>query len=124
MSTIRVAVASTPLTTTLDDAVAAAITAVEEAGRLGARIVCLPETTLPGHRDQPDPVPAVTAEALGEALPVGGGAAGGALEEALAVVGAAAGRAGVAAIVGAERPTPGGLEILSVVFDADGSRLG
>src|SRR3954452_14868939 len=109
MSTIRVAVASTPLTTTLDDAVAAAITAVEEAARLGARIVCLPETTLPGHRDQPNPVPEVSADTLAEAL---------------AVVGAAAGRVGIVAIVGAERPTPDGLEILSVVFGADGSRLG
>jgi predicted amidohydrolase len=109
MSTIRVAVASTPLTTTLDDAVAAAITAVEEAARLGARIVCLPETTLPGHRDQPNPVPEVSADTL---------------EEALAVVGAAAGLVGIVAIVGAERPAPAGLEILSVVFGADGSRVG
>ncbi|MFL5670064.1 MAG: carbon-nitrogen hydrolase family protein [Chloroflexota bacterium] len=109
MSTIPVAVASTPLTRTLEEAVPAAVAAVEEAGRLGARIVCLPETTLPGHRDQPDPVADVGAEAL---------------EEALAEVAAAAGRAGVVAIVGTERPTAAGLEILSVVFDADGSRLG
>lgn len=109
MSTIRIAVASTPLTATLDEAVPAAVAAVEEAGRLGARIVCLPETALPGHRDQPRPVPDVNAEAM---------------EEALAIVGAAAGRAGVVAIVGAERPTRAGREILSVVFDADGTRLG
>lgn len=50
MSTIRIAVASTPLTATLEEAVPAAIAAVEEAARLGARIVCLPETGLPGHR--------------------------------------------------------------------------
>ncbi len=109
MPTIRIAVASTPLTATLEEAVPAAVAAVEEAGRLGARIVCLPETTLPGHRDQPRTVPDVLAESL---------------EEALEVVGAAARRAGVIAIVGAERPTPAGREILSVVFDADGSRLG
>ena len=60
MSTIRIAVASTPLTATLDEAVPAAVAAVEEAGRLGARIVCLPETGLPGHRDQARPVPDVS----------------------------------------------------------------
>ncbi len=109
MSTIRIAVASTPLTATLEEAVPAAIVAVEEAGRLGARIVCLPETGLPGHRDQPRPVPDVSA---------------GALEEALREVAAAARRAGVVTIVGAERPTPAGREIVSVVFDADGTRLG
>ena len=109
MSTIRIAVASTPLTATLDEAVPAAVAAVDKAGRLGARIVCLPETALPGHRDQPRLVPDVDTVAM---------------EEALAIVGSAAGRAGVVAIVGAERPTPAGREILSVVFDADGTRLG
>jgi predicted amidohydrolase len=108
MSTIRIAVASTPLTATLDEAVPAAVAAVEEAGRLGARIVCLPETALPGHRDQPRLVPDVDGEAM---------------EEALAIVGSAAGRAGVVAIVGAERPTRAGREITAVVFDADGTRL-
>ena len=109
MSTIRVGVASTPLTATLEQAVPAAVAAIDEAGRLGARVVCLPETALPGHRDQPRIVPDITATEL---------------EEALREVGDAAGHAGVMAVVGAERPTPAGREILSVVFDADGSRIG
>jgi predicted amidohydrolase len=109
MSTIRIAVASTPLTATLDEAVPAAVAAVEEAGRLGARIVCLPETGLPGHRDQPRPVPDVPAAAL---------------DAALREVADAAQRAGVVTIVGAERPTPVGREIVAVVFDTDGTRLG
>ena len=109
MSTIRIAVASTPLTATLDEAVPAAVAAVEEAGRLGARIVCLPETGLPGHRDQARPVPDVSADAL---------------DAALREVAEAARRAGVVTIVGAERPTPAGREIVSVVFGADGARLG
>ncbi len=109
MSTIRIAVASTPLTATLDEAVPAAVAAVEEAGRLGARIVCLPETGLPGHRCQARRVPDLTAAAL---------------DEALREVAAAVRRAGVVTIVGAERPTPAGREIVSVVFDADGTRLG
>ena len=85
MSTIRIAVASTPLTATLDEAVPAAVTAVTEAGRQGARIVCLPETGLPGHRDQARPVPDVSPEAL---------------ESALDEVAEAARRAGVVTIVG------------------------
>jgi predicted amidohydrolase len=109
MSTFRIAVASTPLTATLEEAVPAAVAAVEEAGRLGARIVCLPETALPGHRDQAREVPDVSPQAL---------------DAALAVIAAAAGGAGIVAIVGAERPTPAGREIVSVVCDADGRRLG
>lgn len=108
MATVRIAVASTPLTTTLDQAVPAATTAVEEAGRLGAGIVCLPETGLPGHRGHGD---------LGDVD-------AGELERALEEVAAAAARAGVVAIVGAERPTDAGREIVSHVLGADGTRLG
>jgi predicted amidohydrolase len=109
MSTIRIAVASTPLTATLDEAVPAAIAAIEEAGRLGARIVCLPETGLPGHRCQARAVPDVP---------------GAALDDALHEVAEAARRAGVVTIVGVERPTPAGREITAVVLGADGARLG
>ena len=106
---IRIAIASTPLTATLAQAVPAAVAAIEEAGRLGARIVCLPETGLPGHRVQGRPVPAVSQEAL---------------DSALAVVAGAARAAGVAAIVGTERLTPTGRQIVSVVIAADGTLLG
>jgi predicted amidohydrolase len=109
MATIRIAVASTPLTATLDEAVPAAVAAVEEAGRLGARILCLPETGLPGHRVQARPVPDVGQDAL---------------DDALALVAAAARSAGVVTIVGTERPTPAGREILCVVLGPDGTRLG
>lgn len=109
MPTIRIAVASTLLTATLDEAVPAAIAAVEEAGRLGAQVLCLPETGLPGHRLQPRRVPDV---AQGE------------LDRAVDAVAAAAARARVVTIVGAERPTPAGREIVAIVLDADGTRLG
>ena len=109
MTTIRIAVASTPLTATLDEAVPAAVAAIEEAGRLGARIVCLPETGLPGHRVQGRHVPDVPQDAL---------------DDALDEVADAARAAGVVTIVGTERPTPAGREILSVVIGADGTRLG
>jgi predicted amidohydrolase len=109
MSSVRIGVASTPLTATLDEAVPAAVAAVSEAGRLGARIVCLPETALPGHRDQARPVADVTNEAI---------------DAALAAVADAARRAGVVTIVGAERTTPAGRVIVAAVIDADGSILG
>jgi predicted amidohydrolase len=109
MSTIRIAVASTPLTATLEEAVPAAVAAVEEAGRLGARIVCLPETGLPGHRVQARHVPDVATDAL---------------DDAVRMVARAARGAGVMTIVGTERPTPAGREIVSVVLGADGTRLG
>jgi predicted amidohydrolase len=109
MSTIRIAVASTPLTATLGDAVPAAIEAIEQAGRLGARIVCLPETDLPGHRVQGRPVPDVSAPAL---------------EGALDAVADAARRAGLVAIVGTERLTAAGREIVAVVIGSDGTTLG
>ncbi len=107
--TVRVAVGQTPLTATLEEAVPAAVAAVEEAGRLGARVLCLPETCLPGHRSQLREVPDYRAEQV---------------EAAVDAVAAAAGRAGVVTIVGAERPTAAGREIVAVVVDADGSRLG
>jgi predicted amidohydrolase len=109
MSMIRIAVASTPLTATLEEAVPAAVAAVEEAGRLGARIVCLPETGLPGHRLQARHVPDLTAPEL---------------EDALLEVAAAARSARVVTIVGAERPTPAGRQVVSVVVDSDGTILG
>jgi predicted amidohydrolase len=109
VSTIRIAVASTPLTATLEEAVPAAIAAVEEAGRLGASIVCLPETCVPGHRVQRRRVPDLAQAEL---------------DEALDEIAAAAGRARVGAVVGTERRTAAGREIVSVVVDADGTRLG
>ena len=109
MSKIRIAVASTPLTAKLAEAVPAAVAAVEEAGRLGAAIVCLPETGLPGHRVQARPVEDATQEAL---------------DAAVREVAAAARRARVVTIVGTERPTPAGREIVQVVLGADGASLG
>lgn len=109
MSTVRIAVASTPLTATLEEAVPAAVAAIEEAGRLGAKIVCLPETGLPGHRMQRRPVPHVSQAAL---------------DAAVREIGEAARRARVVTIVGTERPTPAGRGIVEVVLDADGNQLG
>lgn len=109
MTTIRIAVASTPLTSTLDQAGPAAVAAIEEAGRLGAAIVCLPESTIPGHRVQRRTVPEISQDAI---------------DSTMATIAAAARAAGVVAIVGAERMADHGREIVSAVFDADGLLLG
>jgi predicted amidohydrolase len=109
VSTIRIAVASTPLTATLEEAVPSAVAAVEEAGRLGAAVVCLPETGLPGHRDQARRVADIPADAL---------------DDALDKVADAARRARVVTIVGTERRNSTGRQILCVVLGEDGARLG
>ncbi len=107
--TIRIAVASTPLTATLAEAVPAALAAIEEAGRLGAAIVCLPETGVPGHRVQARAVPEVSQDEL---------------DAALVQIGSSASRAGVVAIVGTERLTDAGRQIVSVVIGVDGTPIG
>ncbi len=109
MAVVRIAVASTPLTATLDEAVPAAVAAVQQAAGQGAALVCLPETGLPGHRNQTSEVPDVSA---------------GAVDDALAEVSRAAGDAGIAAIGGLERPTAAGRLIVSVVIDAAGEVVG
>jgi len=109
MATVRIAVASTPLTATLDEAVPAAVAAIEAAGQQCAAIVCLPETGLPGHRAQMRHVPDVTTAAL---------------DAAVRVVADAAKRVGIVAIVGMEFPTAGGREIRSIVIDANGETIG
>jgi predicted amidohydrolase len=109
MNFARIAVASTSLTATLEEAVPASTAAIRDAARQGAVIVCLPETTLPGHRSQKRAVPDYPAAAL---------------DAALAEVAEAARDARIVTIVGMERPTPAGREIVAVVLDSDGSTLG
>ena len=109
MAVVRIAVASTPLTATLDEAVPAAVLAVRQAAAQGAALVCLPETGLPGHRNQAREVPDVSA---------------GDIDDALTEVSRAAGEAGIAAIVGLERRTAAGRLIVSAVVDAAGEVVG
>ncbi|HXK17704.1 MAG TPA: carbon-nitrogen hydrolase family protein [Polyangiaceae bacterium] len=109
MPTVRIAVASTPLTATLEEALPPVLLAIEQAGKLGARILCLPEAILPGHRMQKRPVEDATAAAL---------------DAALEQVAAAARAARVVTLVGTERPTPDRRQLVQVVFDENGSKLG
>jgi predicted amidohydrolase len=94
---------------TPDDSVGLATSAVAEAGRQGATVICFPECFVPGYRwpgrkaPPPDPV---------------------FLERAWAAVADAAKRAGVAVILGTERITDRGLQISACVINPDGAIAG
>lgn len=105
----RVGLAALPLSSCMDDAVGNIIVAIEQAANLGAEVVCLPEACLPGHRLQPDLVPFYPQEAL---------------DEGLAAVAEVVHRCRVAAIVGTERVTQAGVEIISTVINEAGNLLG
>ena len=109
MSTVRIALANLRVPTTPDDSVHLAISAVADAGRRGAAVICFPECFVPGYRwpnkKAPSPDPAF-------------------LERARTAVADAAGTAGVAVILGTERVTDRGLQITACVINADGTVAG
>ena len=109
ISNIRIALANLRVPTTPDESVRLATSAVADARRKGAAVVCFPECFIPGYRwpgqEAPSPDPAF-------------------LERAWAAVADAAGRAGVAVILGTERVTDRGLQITVCVFNPDGTIAG
>lgn len=109
MPTLRIAVASTAPTATLEQALPPALASIARAGELGARILCLPEAILPGHRMQREAIEDASAAAI---------------DAALEHVAQAARAAGVVTLVGTERLTSERRFLTQVVFDADGSLLG
>lgn len=109
MSTVRVALANIRAPATPKESVLLATSAVAEAGRRGASVVCFPECFVPGYRwpgtapPPPDPV---------------------FLERAWDDVAAAARAAGITVILGTERVTERGLQITACVIDPDGTIAG
>jgi len=109
MSTVRIALANIRVPATPDESVQLATSAVSDAGREGATVICLPECFVPGYRwpgatvPMPDPV---------------------FLERAWAAVAAAARGAKITVILGTERLTAHGLQITACVFNADGTVAG
>jgi predicted amidohydrolase len=95
--------------TTPDDSVRLATSAVADAGRRGAAVICFPECFVPGYRwpgqEAPSPDPAF-------------------LERAWAAVADAARLARVAVILGTERVTDRGLQITTCVINPDGAIAG
>src|SRR5688572_31955241 len=96
MSTVRIALANVRVPTTPDDSVRLATSAVADAGRQGAAVICFPECFIPGYRwpghQTPPPDPAF-------------------LDRACATVADAARLARIAVVLGTERVTDRGLQI-------------
>jgi predicted amidohydrolase len=109
MSIVRIALANLSAPSTPEESVELATSAIGEAGRQQARVLCFPECFVPGYRwpdsmlPAPDPV---------------------FLEQAWATVAAAARAAGVTVILGTERVTDRGLQITACVINADGTIAG
>ena len=109
MSTVRIALANIRVPATPQESVRLATSAVAEAGRHGALVICFPECFVPGYRwpgttaPPPDPV---------------------FLERAWADVAAAARAAHITVILGTERVTDRGLQITACVINSDGTVAG
>jgi predicted amidohydrolase len=109
MSTVRIALANIRAPATPDQSVRLATSAVADASRRGASVICFPECFVPGYRwpgtAAPSPDPAF-------------------LERAWADVSDAARIARITVILGTERVTNQGLQITACVIDSDGTIAG
>ena len=109
MSTVRIALANSRVPSTPAESVRLATSAVAEAGRRGALVICFPEAFIPGYRwpgtTPPPPDPAF-------------------LEQALTAVAESAKAARITVILGTERVTDRGLQIAACVIDPDGTIAG
>jgi predicted amidohydrolase len=109
MSTVRIALANLRVPTTPEESVLLATSAVAEASRKGALVICFPECFVPGYRwpgtkaSSPDPI---------------------FLEQAWANVALAARAAHITVILGTERVTDCGLQITACVINSDGTVAG
>lgn len=109
MSTVRIALANIRVPATPEESVILATSAVAEAGREGALVVCFPECFVPGYR-WPGTTPPPPDSAF--------------LERAHAEVAAAAAAAHITVILGTERVTDRGLQITACVINSDGTVAG
>jgi predicted amidohydrolase len=109
MSSIRIALANLRAPTTPDESVRLATSAIADASRRGATVICFPECFVPGYR-----WPGTRAPAPDPAF----------LERAWAEVAAAARVAHIAVILGTERVTDRGLQATACVIDSDGTIAG
>ncbi len=109
MSTVRIALANLRAASTPAESVDLAISAIAEAGRARAEVICFPECYVPGYRwlDTTFPAPNVAF-----------------LQRALDTVADAAKAAHITVILGTERVTDRGLQISVCVIDSDGTLVG
>jgi predicted amidohydrolase len=106
---VRIALASPRVARTLDDGLERVEHLVAEAVARGARIVCFPEAYLPGLRGQDFDVPRFDETDY---------------ERAVSRVRELARAHGIAIIMGMERPTAAGSQIVAVVIADDGEIMG
>ena len=109
MNTVRIALANLRVPATPEESVGLATSAVADAGRRGAIVICFPECFVPGYR-----WPGTTAASPNPAF----------LERAWADVADAARTAGITVVLGTERVTDRGLQITAVVINPDGTVAG
>jgi predicted amidohydrolase len=106
---VRIALANLPFPATPEESVELATSAVAQAGRADANIVCFPECYVPGYRG------------LGHAPPPPDA---GFLERAWHAIADAAAAAKVAVVLGTERLVDGNLVATALVIDDRGEQLG
>jgi predicted amidohydrolase len=105
VSTVRIALANLRYPASPEESVSLVVSAIAEASRAGAEVVCFPECYVPGYR--PSGTPDVEF-----------------LERARASVAAAAGKAGIAVVLGTERVLDGRFLLTALVVNRDGSLAG
>jgi predicted amidohydrolase len=109
MPAARLALANLPAAPTPDASVASAESAIADAARAGADIVCFPECFIPGYRAPGTAIPAPDAAFL---------------EQAWTRAQAAAARAGLVVVLSTERVVHDRTRISTLVINRDGSRAG
>jgi len=109
VSTVRIALANLRVPATPRESVLLATSAIAEAGRRGATVICFPECFVPGYRWPGTKLPAPDPEFL---------------EGARTDVAVAAGTARITVILGTERVTERGLQITACVINPDGTVAG
>jgi predicted amidohydrolase len=109
MSTFRIALANIRVPVTPNESVLLATSAVVEAARKGALVICFPECFIPGYRWPCMTIPPPDPQFL---------------ERAWADVADASRKAGITTILGTERITDRGLQVTACVINPDGTIAG
>jgi predicted amidohydrolase len=109
ITSTRIALANTRIPATPHDSLELATSAIAEAGRRAANVICFPECFVPGYRWPRSSLPPVDQAFL---------------DDAWATVAASAHSAGISVVLGTERVTSRGLLISALVVNPDGTVAG
>jgi predicted amidohydrolase len=105
----RIALANLRFPATSDESITLAETAIVQAFKKGARVICFPECFVPGYRGIGKPVPPPDPEFL---------------KRAWSMIALAAAKANITVVLGTERFVDGALVATALVIDQDGSIAG